>query len=137
MERLSRTLCLTTCLALGLTACATTEQGRLQDPLKRDAVAYCQVYQPEHWQHLDPELGLYEQEAMAQQELRETLQTAEFLEMMGRLDEEVTHYRDLYAETRQAIKALTGETWECPAFERFYDVEYRRSQLQKRLQQEQ
>lgn len=127
MERLYRNVLLTTLISFSLVGCATREQARApQDPLKVDAATYCEVYQPKHWQDVDPALGLYEQEAMVQEQLRELLLTEEFIDMMERLDEEVTHYRDLYDETRKAIEALTGEPWDCQAFANFYDIDYRR-----------
>lgn len=132
MDRLCGMLFLSTLISLSLSGCATRETPP-DTSLAADALAYCDVYQPKYWDSVDPALGLYEQEAMAQQRLREVLRTDAFLEMMARLDEEVTHYRDLYAETRKSIQALTGEDWHCPDFANFYDIDHRRKQMLERM----
>lgn len=131
MESNHNTVCrkslLRLAVVLGLTfsvaGCAT--QKAPANPLLADAEAFCEVYQPQHWRDQDPELGLFELETLAQQQLREVLRTEQFKDLIITLDE-VNHYRELYPTAKSEIERLIGTEWNCPAYQQFFDIESRK-----------
>ena len=118
MESNHNTVCrkslLRLAVVLGLTfsvaGCAT--QAAPANPLLADAEAFCEVYQPKHWRDQDPELGLFELETLAQQQLREVLRTEQF--------------KDLIITAKSEIERLIGTEWNCPAYQQFFDIESRK-----------
>lgn len=104
-----------------LTGCSQINSTNSQ-LLMQDAKVYCDIHEPQHWEDISPNISIDKFNEISYERVSKPLKTEAFQKFLKEM-ESVEFYRQMYPIAKSKIKEITGKTWDCPAYEKFYIIE--------------
>jgi hypothetical protein len=86
-----------------------------------DADAFCNVHALDNWKDLKPDISISEFNTQVKAKVKSVLKTREFLSLLDDMDS-IDFYHEMYPAAKAKIESLTGSTWDCPAYQNFYNL---------------
>ena len=111
-------LCIFACLVLS--GCSQNNASNKQ-ALAQDASAFCDIHEAKHWNDISPQIPITEFNKISYERVSKVLKTNEFNKLLDEMGS-VEFYRQMYPPAKSRIEKLTGEAWNCPAYENFYSI---------------
>lgn len=91
------------------------------EDLTNDSLRFCDVFTIENWDNYESGITPSELEETVSKKSKEAVKTEEFTSLIDDLNA-IEFYHDLYPTAKVRIEALTGKEWECPQYQKFYDL---------------
>ncbi len=91
------------------------------EDLTNDSLRFCDVFTIENWDNYESGITPSELEETVSKKSKEAVKTEEFTSLIDDLNA-IEFYHDLYPTAKARIEALTGKEWECPQYQKFYDL---------------
>jgi hypothetical protein len=91
------------------------------ETLLQDADSFCKVHALDNWKDLKRDISISEFNAQVKAKVKSVLNTKEFLTLLDDMDS-VEFYREMYPTAKAKIESLTGNMWDCPAYQNFYKL---------------
>lgn len=85
---------------------------------REDAEAFCAIHELDNWSDVSSEMPLSEFNQLVIERELAVVKTQTFKEIVEDLSK-VNFYPELYPLAKRRIQAVTGEDWDCPAYEKF------------------
>ncbi len=99
--------------------------GSEQETYKKEAKAFCDVHNPEHWKEFAKTGSMADLEKELNSRIDKAVKSKAFKDILVQLDQ-VGFVRELYPTAQAKISALIGENWECPYYRAFYSLSFER-----------
>ena len=100
-------------LLIFYTACGTTN-----DTLKKEAYAYCEIYNLNNWDFSKYPDAWALQNALSKR-IKSTVKSKEIIQLLDKFAGDHGHL-DFHAYMETELSKLIGEKWDCPAHKKFY-----------------
>ncbi len=107
-------------MLLTLQGCRSEEQKLLLD-----AESFCQIHLKKNWVDVDSSMPIGEFNDLVIQRTTLVVKTEAFKTLIDELNT-VEFYRELYPTAKEKIQTLTGKVWDCPEYEQFYRLQFKK-----------